>query len=109
MNISGFSTRIAMAALLVATSALVACGNSSDGAADGSENPQTRHAPKTKYAMANNCFALQSVASNAYAASNGSGGYAFSASSPANAEAFYMKPTALGEYLIQAKNKTLLT
>lgn len=109
MNISGFSTRIAMVALLVATSALVACGNSSDGAAAGSENPQTRLAPKTKYAMANNCFALQSVASNAYAASNGSGGYAFSASSPANAEAFYMKPTALGEYLIQAKNKTLLS
>jgi hypothetical protein len=59
--------------------------------------------------MANNCFALQSVASNAYAASNGRGGYAFSANSLANAEAFYMKPTALGEYLIQAKNKTLLS
>ena len=108
MKTQGFYPRIAIAALLAATSALVACGSGSDGA-DTPASPQARLAPKTKYAMANNCFALQSVANNAYAASNGQGGYAFSASSPANAEAFYMKPTALGEYLIQAKNKTLLS
>ena len=110
MKTSSFYPRIAMAALFIATSALVACGNDSDdNSADAPANPQARLAPSTKYAMANNCFALQSVVNNAYAASNGSGGYAFSASSPATAEAFYMKPTALGEYLIQAKNKTLLS
>ncbi|MEO6697796.1 MAG: hypothetical protein ABIR53_00210 [Paraperlucidibaca sp.] len=101
---------IAACAVLVAASSLVACsGGSSSGAEKPPQTAQPRTTPNTKFAMANNCFALQSVGSNTFAASNGAGGYAFVAKSAAGAEPFYMKPTALGEYLIQAKDATLLS
>lgn len=91
---------------------VAACGGSSSSSSSGvakpPAGPQARTEPNTRFAMANNCFALQSVSSKGFAVSNGSGGYVFSAQSAVSAEPFYMKPTALGEYLIHAKNSSLL-
>lgn len=64
--------------------------------------------PKSRYDLANGCYALQSAANGAYAVHDASGAYAATAPLLAGAESFFMKPSALGKYLIQAKDKTLL-
>lgn len=63
--------------------------------------------PKTRYDLANGCYALKSVAANAHAVGEGTG-YAATSAALAGAEPFFMKPTALGKYLFHAKDKTLL-
>ncbi|AUX46614.1 uncharacterized protein SOCE26_081200 [Sorangium cellulosum] len=54
--------------------------------------------PATRYDLANGCYALRSVARNAYVART-LGGYAASAAALGGAEPFFLKPTALGKYL----------
>lgn len=90
--------------LLVAAvfSFLSACGSSSVPDSSGrSVMPQTR------YDMANGCYAMQSVASGAFVARDGSG-YRASAGTLAGAEPFSMKPTALGRYLFNCSDSSLL-
>ncbi len=106
-------------ALVVSVSAsalLAACGNSQLPSAAALANlaPATGTAsntpgavvPTSKFSMANGCYAIQSVATGKQAAKSGAR-YAANAAL-IDAEAFYMKPSALGKYLIYARDKSLL-
>lgn len=100
----------AACALLALASTLAACGGgSSGGGSSATAAAQERKPPTTRFAMANNCFVMQSAENNGFATRSNTGRYSFASLSAANAERFYMKPTALGEYLIQAKNSSLLS
>lgn len=63
--------------------------------------------PRTRYSMANGCFAIQSVSSGKYLVADGDG-YVASASLPEAGEAFFMKPSALGSYLIYNRARELM-
>jgi hypothetical protein len=91
---------------LLLTALLSACGSSSSVEGNGdATGPQT--APKTRYDLANRCFALQALDGGQYLVRSGAG-YAATAANVADAERFYLKPTALGDYLIYAKDRALL-
>ncbi len=87
--------------------ALLVAGCSSNSDNDAVSASASRVTPKTRFDLANNCFALRSVATKAFAAREGTG-YAATSAALAGAEPFFMKPTALGKYLFHAKDKTLL-
>ena len=63
--------------------------------------------PRTRYSFNNQCFALISKASGKYVAVSGTG-YAATADKLTDAEAFYMKPSALGQYLLYNRASKLL-
>ncbi|MEQ1439546.1 peptidase M19 [Fontimonas sp. SYSU GA230001] len=86
--------------------ALSACGGGGGGG-NGAEGPGPQQAPATRFDLANRCFALKSLTSGTFVVRDGNG-YAASAASAAAAERFYMKPTALGEYLFYAADRSLL-
>lgn len=96
--------KAALAVLALAT--LGGCG-SSDPVSGGSSTPQANAAPKTRYDLANHCYVLKSAA-NGYVKRDGAG-YSATAASPADAEPFYMKPTALGRYLFHAHDSVVLS
>ncbi len=52
------------------------------------------------YALANRCFALRSAANGRFVVAAGSTSYAAKATSEVAAAAFFLKPTALGTYLL---------
>ncbi|SFF44930.1 hypothetical protein SAMN04488120_104202 [Fontimonas thermophila] len=83
---------------------LSACG-SSERAQVIAPGPQA--APQTRFDLANRCFALKSLDADRFVVRQGSG-YAASGSTLDGAERFYMKPTALGEYLFYARDRVLL-
>ncbi|NKF24451.1 peptidase M19 [Solimonas sp. C16B3] len=89
---------LAAVALLV----LASCSSSSS-----SKAPGTSAVPKTRYDMANGCYAMQSVATGAFVTRSGDG-YSASAGSLEEAEPFSMKPTALGRYLFNCPDSNLL-
>lgn len=87
-------------AVLAAVLALAACGHSSapvtaTDARQGNGVLPAGALPKTQYDLANGCYALQSLARRAYAAPAGER-YAATATL-ADAERFFMKPSALGD------------
>ena len=81
----------------------------SDPKTAASSAPALRADPVTRYDMANGCYAIRSVASNRFIAQGSTGDYAASATRLSAAEPFFMKPSALGKYLIYARNATFLT
>lgn len=90
-------------------SLLAACGGSGGGGPEGpGDDSPSNAAPTTRFDLANRCFALKSRSANAHAVRNPDGSYVASSTGAAGGEAFYMKPTALGEYLFHAKNASLL-
>ena len=104
---------------------LAACGNS--GLPPTASQPGTPTTPTTpgspetpsativptppdassKFSLANGCFALKSVSRNTHVVKSGSS-FAATAAAASGAEPFFLKPTALGKYLLQARDKTLL-
>lgn len=98
------SYKSAMLATL-ALAALSGCGSSSPVGDSG--NAAANPDPKTRYDLANHCYVLKS-ATNGYVKREGSG-YVATAADAAEAEPFYMKPTALGRYLFHAKDSAILT
>ena len=70
---------------------------------DPTEDPL---APRTRYSMANGCFALLANANDRYVAS-GSAGYVADANAVTGAEAFYFKASSLGEYLLYNRSAQL--
>jgi hypothetical protein len=103
------------AALLVLTGFLAACGNSqpllpktADSSGGNNSGIGAVTAPKSRYDLANQCFALQSLGNQQFAAKSGSG-YTVTATSAATGAHFYMKPTALGQYLFYDTDKTMLS
>lgn len=90
--------------LVVAT--LVGCGQAQEDAtkaANGSKGPPAR----TRYDLANGCFALKPANSARFTAASGEG-YAATATS-AGAAKFFMKATDLGSYMFYAQDGTLMS
>lgn len=94
---------LAAASVILAVSA---CGGR-DSSGSGGEAPVGQDTPLTRFDLANRCFALKSLAADRFVARDGTG-YSASAATADAAERFYMKPTALGEYLFHAQDRSLL-
>lgn len=91
----------------LALSLLVAgCGASSEpGAGDGRGSDMAP--PKTRFDLANRCFALQVLDDGGFVVRDGNG-YVASARDLNAAERFYLKPTALGDYLLYGRDQKML-
>ncbi len=104
------SRSITLAGSVLIVLGLAACGSGdSDGfiagpGGSGSFSPSASN----RYTLANGCFALKSLARNAYAVHGADGSYAATAPDKTAAEALFMKPTALGNYLFHAEDQSLL-
>ncbi len=75
---------------------------------DNNETDPVAANSRTRYAMANACWAIKANGNGNYLVRN-SGGYAATAASKANAEPFYLKPSALGNYLLYNRNRELIS
>lgn len=84
--------------------ALLGCGRSAEVATQPAA-PTVQ--PTTRYAFANQCWALRANASGRYVA-RADGAYRASVGDTADAEAFYLKPSALGHYLLYGGDARLL-
>jgi microsomal dipeptidase-like Zn-dependent dipeptidase len=62
--------------------------------------PAAAHGAETRYSLANGCYALQSQSTGKLVVKDALGGYAATAATPGEAEAFRMQATALGHYLL---------
>lgn len=93
--------------LLAAGDTNSSAGGSGYSNADGNgfENVPTT---KTRYSMANGCFALKAQPRGSYAVQNADGSYSVSADQVAGAEPFYMKPAALGSYFFYARDRSFI-
>lgn len=106
-----------------ANNGLPACSdtldNDGDGLTDFPDDPDCQSAqgasesqlgeagPKTRYAMANQCWAIKANGNDAYIARM-DGNFVASAAEASAAEAFYLKPSALGKYLLYSSERELL-
>ena len=106
-----------LAVLLASPAFLIACGNSGSPrtpSAPSAPPPVTTVpdanplAPRSRYSMNNACFALFSNATSGYVQAAGDG-YTATATSVADAEPFFMKPSALGSYMLYNRSRQLLT
>lgn len=94
-----------LAPALLLSGLLSACGGSSSG---GSDAPLA-DVPNNAFDLANDCYALQSVASGNFVTSDGNGAYQASSSSKSDAEGFYLQAATLSKYLLFARDERLLT
>ena len=81
------------------------------GCVDANDNDETNQAAagaRTRYAMNNQCWAIKSGGNGLFVA-RGDNGFAATAASIAEAEPFFMKPTALGKYLFYNTSRQVLT
>lgn len=99
-------------ALALASLLLSACGDSHKPAGSGGV-PVTPDpgvdptAKRTRYSFANRCVALKSKDSGNYVAASATG-FAASAGKVGDAEPFFAKPSALGDYLLYTRAGTLV-
>lgn len=107
---SSRSRRIPLLAACLATLLLAACGGSDDSSSSsgGGGSSSARQQPLTRHDMANDCFALKSLAGKRYVVQADDGSYQATAAAIAGAEPLYLKPTALGRYLLSARDASLL-
>jgi len=92
-------------AAALAVALLSACSSSDPIDANAGAGSTAR--PQTRFDLANRCFALRELDSKQYVQRAGDG-YAATAPRLADAERFYLKPTALGKYLLHTPDSTLL-
>lgn len=92
--------------LLVASGFLFTGCKSSSSASPAS--PVVDDGLLTRYEMANACWVLKANGNGKYLVRDGDG-YAATTGSPVNAERFYLKPTALGKYLLYNIDREVLT
>ncbi len=97
---------ICIVCVAIVATLVTACGSSS---APNSPSAETPPVPTDRYAAANGCYALQSVASGGLVAADGESGYGTSAQQADEAEAFFMRAATLGKYLLYATDERLLT
>lgn len=90
---------------VVAMLALSACERIPGNQATARAEPPSPM-PTTRYAMANHCYALRAAGTPMLAKASGDG-YAATAQG-AGGEVFYLKPAALGQYLLYASDASLL-
>ncbi|MBW2940577.1 hypothetical protein [Zhongshania aquimaris] len=76
-----------------------------DGCADAADDNEDNRL--TRYDLSNACWAIKDNASGQYLAADGAG-YRASAADVAGAEPFYLKPTALGKYMIYSASRELV-
>lgn len=100
--------RPGLLALVLLTGLLAACSGSDDASPEAPGGGSARQQPVTKYDMANDCFVLKAKAGGRYAVQAGDGSYQAVATTRAGGEPLFMKPTALGRYLLSARDTTLL-
>src|SRR5689334_12382576 len=106
MRSGAAGTAVALLALAAA-----GCGSSTPGVApDPNADPTL---PRTRYSFNNHCFALKSVSSARYLASvastsGGAAHYSADADGLSGAEAFFLKPAALGDYLLYDRSGQLV-
>lgn len=85
-------------------------GNPSDN--DSAENPgdgpASAQGARSRYAFNNQCFALQANGNQKFVTRHG-GRYRANAENAAQAEPFFMKPSALGKYLLYNRSRKLMT
>lgn len=99
-------SRLARGCAPAALALLAACGGSTpETAPDPNANPAL---PRTRYSFNNQCFALKARANDAYVTATAPAAYAANAATIAQAEAFYLKPAALGDYLLYDRNGRVL-
>lgn len=95
--------------LLVSCSFLfTGCKSDSSNRSSAAAGPQVDDGPFTRYEMANACWVLKANVNGKYLVRDGDG-YAATTASPVNAEPFYLKPTALGKYLLYNTDREVLT
>ena len=70
--------------------------------------PLASGAAPTRYSLANGCYAIASASDHRFVSALGSGGYRASARSAAAATPFFLKPTALGVYMLQDRTGKLI-
>lgn len=73
----------------------------------GTVTPPVTVAP-SRFNIANACYALQSMSTGKFVTKNSDGSYQASASTAGTAAPFYMKPTALGKYMLYTADKLLM-
>ena len=99
---------LVLAACSPSPDARIPAGGGPDGPPPPPPTPEVDSTEaRTRYEFNNRCVVLQSVANNRYITQT-SGQFAATASTLAAAEAFYFKPSALGDYLLFTRNGTLL-
>ncbi|MFA5940435.1 MAG: hypothetical protein WC809_13845 [Sinimarinibacterium sp.] len=91
--------------LALATAGILAACADRDGGSNNDNSPGIM--PTTRYAFANQCWALRDHASGRYVTLD-DGAYAAAATGPDDAEAFFLKPSALGTYLLYGRDARLL-
>ncbi len=92
-------------AAMLATVLLSACGSSDPIDANAGAGSNAR--PQTRFDLANRCFALKARDNGQFVTRNGVN-FVAAAATLDDAERFYMKPTALGDYLFYAKDRRLM-
>ncbi len=70
-----------------------------DGDGNGDDDGEVEASGRTRYAFANRCVVIQSAENDKFIVAN-NGLYGATAESFAEADAFYFKPTSLGDYLL---------
>ncbi len=135
-HLSLFSRSTALPVLLSSLITLTACMGSEDAATPGSSAAQVATTPSgtsntnpseisitpdtnnenlqgpfvaDKYTVANQCFALQSVSTGKFVKKDSSGGYTASLDSLSMASPLFLKPSALGQYLIYTQDSSFMT
>ncbi|MFN4329378.1 MAG: peptidase M19 [Limnobacter sp.] len=91
---------------------LAACNSDnntvSSGSGGGTTTPSEVEVRQTAFNVANQCFALQSLGNQSYVAMTTGGQYSVDQSQLSKAAAFYLKPTALGKYMVYNTNQQML-
>lgn len=100
------STALLLTALLAT---LAGCGGSSSGAKTGAANASPSPEPSNRFTLANGCYALQLSSHGGYIDSDGGNHYTSGAATLSDAEAFYLKPARLGQYLLHDSRSRLMS
>lgn len=89
---------------------LTACGGSPDITTASKINAVfTVELPTDKYSMANGCYGLKAVASGHFVSDDGNNSFALNSDDADGAEAFFMKPAALGQQIFYASNNRVVS
>lgn len=67
------------------------------------------NAPRSRYAFNNQCFVFKANGNDNFVVANGDGTYSATAVEVENAEAFFLKPSALGKYLLYNRSGQLMS
>ena len=96
---------------LLLCAALAGCNSDAELAGNGigtPTNPAEVEESPTAFNIANQCVAIQSLANDRFISMNSDGSYGVSQATAVNASPFYLKPTALGKYMIYNRDEAMM-